>query len=158
MSVLAQKSPYTGSINRETFGDSKNTFLHCGDVSLLHDTCLSIASGLGPGLCWYFSSLIVPLSYTPVMILRAKACFVPCTGYTCRSQAMTCHKMSCSPICRPVPWQAVYVINHGSCGYSAAYVCTGHEARSQAMTCREMPCRGACLSFADRPHGRQYML
>ena len=32
-SILIQKChPYTGNLNRETSGDSKNAFLHCGDV------------------------------------------------------------------------------------------------------------------------------
>ncbi len=32
-SILFQKRhPYTGNLNRETSGDSKNAFLHCGDV------------------------------------------------------------------------------------------------------------------------------
>ncbi len=32
-SILIQKRhPYTGNLNSETSGDSKNTFLHCGDV------------------------------------------------------------------------------------------------------------------------------
>ena len=56
---LILKRPYTGNVNREMSGDRKNAFLHCGDVLVLHDTCLSLASGLSPGLCWYFSSLIV---------------------------------------------------------------------------------------------------
>ena len=34
MSILIQKRhPYTGILNRETSGDSKNAFLHCNDVS-----------------------------------------------------------------------------------------------------------------------------
>ena len=34
MSILIQKRhPYTGNLNSETSGDSKNAFLHCGDVS-----------------------------------------------------------------------------------------------------------------------------
>jgi len=32
-SILIQKRhPYPGNLNRETSGDSKNAFLHCGDV------------------------------------------------------------------------------------------------------------------------------
>ncbi len=32
-SILIQKRhPYTGNLNRELSGDSKNAFLHCGDV------------------------------------------------------------------------------------------------------------------------------
>ncbi len=32
-SILIQKRhPYAGNLNSETSGDSKNTFLHCGDV------------------------------------------------------------------------------------------------------------------------------
>ena len=33
MSIAIQKRhPYTGNVNSETSGDSKNAFLHCGDV------------------------------------------------------------------------------------------------------------------------------
>jgi len=36
-SILIQKRhPYTGNLNSETCGDSKNVFLHCGDVLDLH--------------------------------------------------------------------------------------------------------------------------
>ncbi len=35
-SILIQKRyPYTGNLNSETPGESKNAFLHCGDVSVL---------------------------------------------------------------------------------------------------------------------------
>ncbi len=34
MSIVSQKRhPYTGILNSEMSGDSKNVFLHCGDVS-----------------------------------------------------------------------------------------------------------------------------
>ncbi len=33
--ILQKCHPYTGSLISETSGDSKNAFLHCGDVSAL---------------------------------------------------------------------------------------------------------------------------
>ena len=37
MSMSIQKRhPYTGILNSETSGDSKNAFLHCGDVLGIH--------------------------------------------------------------------------------------------------------------------------
>ncbi len=30
--LIQKRHPYTGNLNSETSGDSKNTFLHCGDV------------------------------------------------------------------------------------------------------------------------------
>ncbi len=36
MSILSHKRhPYTGNLNSEMFGDSKDVFLHCGDVLAL---------------------------------------------------------------------------------------------------------------------------
>ena len=32
---IQKRHPYTGNLNSETSGDSKNAFLHCGDVSAL---------------------------------------------------------------------------------------------------------------------------
>ena len=32
--LIQKRHPYTGNLNSETSGDSKNTFLHCGDVSV----------------------------------------------------------------------------------------------------------------------------
>ncbi len=30
--AIQKRHPYTGNLNSETSGDSKNAFLHCGDV------------------------------------------------------------------------------------------------------------------------------
>ena len=44
LSILIQKRhPYTGTLNSETFGDSKNAFLHCGDVLV----CLQVLPTVG---------------------------------------------------------------------------------------------------------------
>ena len=32
---ILKRHPFTGNLNRETSGDSKHAFLHCGDVSVL---------------------------------------------------------------------------------------------------------------------------
>ena len=44
-SILIQKRhPYTGNLNRETSGDSKNVFLLCGDVL---DCTNEVSDGVG---------------------------------------------------------------------------------------------------------------
>ncbi len=41
-SILIQKRhPYTGKLSSETSGDSKNAFLHCGDVLDRYQVCLT---------------------------------------------------------------------------------------------------------------------
>jgi len=34
---IQKRHPYTGNLNLETSGDSKNAFLHCQDLVGLHD-------------------------------------------------------------------------------------------------------------------------
>ena len=43
---LIQKChPYTGNLNRETSGDSKDVFLHCGDVvAITHAVCVQVSA------------------------------------------------------------------------------------------------------------------
>ena len=40
--LIQKRHPYTGNLNSETSGDSKNGFLHCGDVLAVQ--CLSGSS------------------------------------------------------------------------------------------------------------------
>ncbi len=44
---IQRRHPYTGDLNSETSGDSKNTFLHCGDVSEFAELC---AAGMQAGV------------------------------------------------------------------------------------------------------------
>ncbi len=52
MPILSQKrDPYTGNLNSETPGDSKNAFLHCGDVLELPLTTILLLSLLQTCSC-----------------------------------------------------------------------------------------------------------
>ncbi len=42
--LIQERHPYTGNLNSGTFGDSKNAFLHFGDVSGL--SMLALSNGL----------------------------------------------------------------------------------------------------------------
>ncbi len=46
--LTPKRHPYTGNLNRETTGDSKNVFLHCGDI--LGQQGPHLKGGLGYGV------------------------------------------------------------------------------------------------------------
>ena len=87
-SVLTQKHHlYTGHLNRETSGDSKNTFLHCGDVLALMPAACSCAS-LQETLGWARKHL---------MCARVVAALLCCHPSRPRFTALQCH---CFTVCR----------------------------------------------------------